>query len=190
MSIIRQVKGMFYRLLADFPFIVKINFNKLGRTYQLKLQDIYLNSKKVSLTIGCNNFKYTFGDIYTDYIEDETWSNHFNKLITYYADICNECFTYSNEAKVIHNLTSVINNFDERFSINPTNNSVYSLLTCITSLCDKDEYIDIRFKYFKSVRLYSGETIIFPSHFEYAYGVYHKQKDNALIVLSQVYLQC
>jgi hypothetical protein len=185
MSIFTYIK----RILSfnKSPFILKLDFNKFSSLSCFELIQKYKTKEKTLIKLGVTNFEYEVGYSYNEYISDENWIKHFEKLFIQYSDLCGECFAYGYIAKVIHKLWHVNPNFDKRFTINPTNNSIFSLLTCLTVLSDKS--ILVNFKHFKSVSLKKGETLMFPSHFEYYYDISHNNKEGAEILMSQVYLE-
>lgn len=185
MSIFTYVKRIFSP--NKLPFIVKLDFNKFSSSSCFDLISKYKNQNKTLIKLGVTNFEYEVGYVYGDCINDENWIKHFEKLFIQYSDLCGECFSYGYTAKVIHKLWLVNPNFDKRFAINPTNNNISSLLTCLTVL--SDESVCVNFKYFNSVYLKKGETLIFPSHFEYYYDIFHKNIKGVEILMSQVYLE-
>lgn len=165
-------------------FIKTYNLNKLDETFCLNLLKDYVGSCNADLYIYTNNFKYIFGLTSETPITNSVWDTVYLKVIQDYADTYNESITSQQQVSAFHKLWVIKENLNDSW-VSASNNNILNLLTSITLLDYQVDYITIEFKHFKNVKLFPGETITFPSNFEYSYKI-TKREQSVYILFSQL----
>jgi hypothetical protein len=165
-------------------FIKTYNLNKLDKDFCITLLKEYYDSCNTDLYIYSNNFKYIFGLTSEVPIINNIWGTVYLKVIQDYADTYNECISPQQQVSAFHKLWGIKKNLKDSW-VSASNNNILNLLTSITLLDYEVEYINIKFKHFKVVKLFPGETLTFPSTFEYSYKI-DMREQSVYILFSQL----
>lgn len=172
-------------------FIKVFNTNKLDSSLCSSIISTYNTTLNNPLYIytSASSFKYTFGSTIDDFVKDILWDSFYIKIIQDYADTYNECISPQQQVSAYHKLWDLKSNIVNAW-ISSYNNNIFNILTSLTLLHtdSKYGYVVIEFKHFQSVKLKVGETVTFPSNFEYSYRVDLKG-NNVKVLFSQVTLK-
>jgi hypothetical protein len=177
-----------FKFVASFfnvsKFIKRYDINKIDEAFCLSILKNYVHLDTSALYIYANNFKYDFGLTSESAINDSRWSNIYLKIIQDYADTYNECISPQQEVCAFHKFWTINENLVNSW-VSSSNNNILNLLTSLTLIDYRVDYIIVEFKHFKAVKLYPGQTLTFPSNFEYSYRV-HLREQSVYILFSQV----
>lgn len=165
-------------------FIKRYDSNKLDKTFCVNLLKEYINSDSSDLYIYTNNFKYIFGLTFDTPVTNSCWDSIYLKIIQDYADTYNECISPQYQVSVFHKVWLLNKNHINSW-VSASNNNILNLLTSLTLLDTNVSYVTIEFKHFKSIKLFPGQTLTFPSNFEYSYRA-HLREQSVRILFSQV----
>lgn len=188
---LRLFKALFARPVRLFynPFILKIDFFNLDPTFATDLINTYSTSQLTDLNIGSKAFIHNLGRVYTQHVNQDTWNYTFEKIVGSYCEVVTECISPLYVVKVIHSLCLFNRLQDTTYHscwISANVNNPLNLLTCYTLIDPDVSEVVFKFKNFKAVKVKRGETIVFPSHFEYGYNLITDKQDTTLI-FSQVF---
>lgn len=176
-----------YLSFNSHSFIKVYNTNKLDKEFSFNLIREYSNNFLIDLFIFTNNYKYTFGTTLNCLIENTTWSAAYLKVIVDYVDTFNECLSIDQEVNAFHKIWKINNNLVNAW-ISASNKNVFNLFTSLTNL-NQSGYVTVYFKYFKPIKLYSGDSITFPSTFQYSYKIECTNQEDTFILFSQASLK-
>lgn len=188
---LRLFKLLFDRPVKLFynPFILIIDFFNIDPSFAIDLINTYRTSQLIDLNIGTQTFTHNLGRVYPEPVDQDIWNYMFEKIVGSYCEVVTECISPSYIVKVIHSLC-LFNRLQDTTHhpcwISANVNNPLNLLTCYTLIDPDVSEIIFKFKNFKAVKVKRGETIIFPSHFEYGYNLITDKQDTTLI-FSQVF---
>lgn len=183
-KLFKLISSVFNKSKPDSKFIKVFNINKLSKDFATSLIKRYINNSFEELYIYTENFKYVFGKTSKDFVQDSTLNSIYLKIIQDYADTYDECISSEYQVLAFHKLWILKSNLVNSW-VSAYNRNVLNLLTSLTYLEGEEEEISVEFKHFKTVTIKLGETVTFPSTFEYSYKI-HLRKQAVHILFSQV----